>query len=57
VEQTTTYLNVTLTGLEESMRRFDESVARCKPVANAPVVERAPFYNAQTEPAAHHQVN
>jgi hypothetical protein len=32
LEQTMTYLNVTLTGLEESMRRFDESVARCKPI-------------------------
>jgi integrase len=45
LEQTTTYLNVTLTGLEESMRRFDEVVARCKPVANEHPIERAPLCN------------
>jgi integrase len=45
LEQTTTYLNVTLTGLEESMRRFDEAVARCKPVAKENPVERAPLCN------------
>jgi integrase/recombinase XerD len=57
LEQTTTYLNVTLTGLEESMRRFDESVARCKPVAKMEAVERAPLCNLPAEPAPHHQVN
>jgi integrase len=34
LEQTSTYLDVTRTGLHESMRRIDEEVARCKPVAN-----------------------
>jgi integrase len=37
--QTSTYLNVTLVGLKDSMRRFDESSAGCKPVANALAVE------------------
>jgi integrase len=51
LEQTTTYLNVTLTGLEESMRRFDESVARCAPIPvnEPPTVE--PQVIDQTEPA------
>jgi hypothetical protein len=43
LEKTTTYLNVTLTGLQESMCRFDEVVARCKPVANSEAVARAPL--------------
>ena len=55
LEQTTTYLK--LTGLEESMRRFDESVARCKPVANDGGIERAPICNAAAEQAHEHQVN
>lgn len=57
LEQTTTYLNVTLTGLEESMRRFDESVARCKPVARGAVIELAPVRNDAAEKAGQHQLN
>jgi integrase len=34
VSQTSTYLNATRIGLQDSMRRFDDSSARCKPVAN-----------------------
>ena len=45
LEQTTSYLNVTLTSLEESMRRFDGVVARCKPAANENPVERVSLCN------------
>ena len=51
------YLNVELVGLEASMAKFDDSVARCKPVANEAAVERMPFGNATHEKAAQHQVN
>jgi integrase len=57
LEQTTTYLNVTLTGLEESMRRYDESVARCTTVAQTEAIERAPVCNDTAEHAHEHQVN
>lgn len=57
LEQTTTYLNVTLAGLQESMQRFDESVARCKPVANQGGIELAPFCNDESGDAAQHQIN
>jgi hypothetical protein len=50
-------LNVTLTGLEESMRRFDESVARCKPVANQDPVERVPLRNDAAESRGEVQIN
>ena len=40
VSQTSTYLNATRVGLQDSMRRFD-AASRCNPVAN----------NAQTEPS------
>lgn len=43
LEQTTTYLNATYAGLEESMRRSDEARSRCKPVANeGPIEHRLP---------------
>lgn len=35
VSQTSTYLNATRVGLQDSMRRFDDSAARCNPVAAA----------------------
>ncbi|MGH9254604.1 MAG: tyrosine-type recombinase/integrase [Vicinamibacterales bacterium] len=57
LEQTTTYLNVTLAGLQESMRRFDESVARCKPVANQQGIGLAPSCNSESGSDAKHQVN
>ena len=57
LEQTTTYLNVTLTGLEESMRRYDESVARCTTVAQTQAIERAPVCNDAAEHAHEHPVN
>jgi len=42
LEQTSAYLNVTRTGLHESMRPFDNEVARCKPVANEAETEHRP---------------
>jgi integrase len=57
LEQTTTYLNVTLAGLQETMQRFDESVARCKPVANQGAIEPMPLCNAPAEQATQHPVN
>ena len=43
VSQTSTYLNATRVGLQESMRRFDD--ARCNPVANQSVTEHPPLRN------------
>jgi integrase len=40
VSQTSTYLNATKIGLQESMRRFDDS--RCNPVANEGTIEHRP---------------
>ena len=57
LEQTTTYLIVTLTGLEESMRRFDKSVARCTTVAQTEAIELAPACNDAAEQAHEHPVN
>jgi hypothetical protein len=39
-----------LAGLEASMRRHDESVARWKPVANEEAVESMPLGNEAAEP-------
>ena len=40
LKPTSTYLNATLLGLEESMRRFGTNHAsRCKPAANEPATE------------------
>jgi integrase len=39
LKQTSTYLNATLGGLKDSMRRFDEAGAGCKPVENPPTME------------------
>jgi len=39
LSQTSTYLNATKMGLQESMRRFDESAPRCNPVATAAAIE------------------
>jgi integrase len=55
LEQTTTYLNVTQTGLQESMARFD--ALRCNPVANEATVERTPDRNDDTGIAHKHHVN
>ena len=41
IKTTDTYLNVTKTGLQESMRRFDESPLRCNPVATKAAIEPA----------------
>lgn len=43
--QTDTYLNPTLEGLKDSMRRSDEARARCNPVANEPPIEHRPHCN------------
>ena len=45
VAQTSTYLNATPTGLQESMRRYDENGARCKIVASDPAIGRTPSCN------------
>jgi hypothetical protein len=39
LSQTSTYLNATKMGLQESMRRFDESSPRCNPVATEATIE------------------
>ena len=39
IKTTDTCLNVTKTGMHESMRRFDESVLRCNPVATKGAID------------------
>jgi integrase len=51
LEQTSTYLNVTRVGLHESMRRFDDAVARCKPIAKSVVIEHRSDCNDDSENA------
>ena len=46
LSQTSTYLNATRIGLQESMRRFDD--ARCKPVANPTTTEHPPLGNGDS---------
>jgi integrase len=55
VSQTSTYLNATRVGLQESMSRFQES--RCNLVAIEGAVERAPLRNGEPVKATQHQVN
>jgi len=43
LSRTSTCLNATFPGLQESMRKFDEAGAVCKAIAKKPAVERAPF--------------
>jgi hypothetical protein len=43
ISQTSTYLNATNVGLQESMRRLDD--ARCKPVAMPEAAEHPPVSN------------
>lgn len=57
LEQTTAYLNVTLVGLKESMRRHDESAEVCKPSAKTADVASAPLCKAPAENEAQHQLN
>jgi integrase len=45
VSQTSTYLNATRIGLQESMRRSDESVPRCNPVARQSQIDSSPLCN------------
>jgi hypothetical protein len=45
VSQTSTYLNATRVGLQDSMRRFDESASRCNPVASTPQTDPSPLRN------------
>ena len=37
LKQTSTYVNAKQVDLVESMRKFDQSRAACKPVANSPI--------------------
>jgi integrase len=53
--QTSTYLNATRLGLQESMRRLDD--VRCNPVASESVTEHPPVRNANTDDAPKVLVN
>jgi hypothetical protein len=57
LEQTSTYLNVARTGLRESMRKFDESVAPCKTVAIQTLAGHPPVCNDAPENVAQALVN
>ena len=55
LSQTSTYLNATRIGLQESMRRLDDS--RCNPVAKTSEAEHPPLRNANVLPAGNALVN
>ena len=55
VSQTSTYLNATKVGLQESMRRFDEG--RCKNVASEQPTDPPPTRNGDQESVAKPLVN
>jgi hypothetical protein len=58
LEQTSTYLNVTLVGLKDSMRRFDEATsAGCKAVANVLAADPPLPCNDGTSPDTNPLVN
>jgi integrase len=57
VAQTSTYLNATPTGLQESMRRYDENGARCKIVASDPAIGLTPSCNGPSTYDAQPLVN
>lgn len=57
VSQTSTYLNATRIGLQDSMRRFDEAGSRCNLVANEPATEHPPVCNADSPRADNSLVN
>jgi hypothetical protein len=48
VSQTSTYLNATRVGLQESMRRFDDSASRRNPVAKNAQTDPLPLGNEQS---------
>lgn len=55
LSQTSTYLNATRIGLQESMRRLDD--ARCTPVASAPAIDHQPACNENSPTEANLLVN
>jgi hypothetical protein len=57
IKTTDTYLNVTTTGLHDSMRRFDESALRCNPVATKAAIDPALDCNADSPTVANVLVN
>jgi integrase len=57
ISTTSTYLNVTKMGLQESMKKRDESRNGCNPVANEPPVEHRLPCNEESEQPAKPLVN
>jgi integrase len=55
LSQTSTYLNATKTGLQDSMRRFED--ARCKPVVKDASTDHSLVYNEQPEADSKLSVN
>ena len=49
LKQTSTYLNATVQGIEESMRKMDEQRGLLQSVANAPTIAPLPVCNNQGE--------
>jgi Phage integrase family len=56
IAQTSTYLNATRIGLQESMRKLDEARG-CKPVAKSSDIDRAPICNDEPENTPQQLVN
>jgi integrase len=48
VSQTSTYLNATRVGLQDSMRRFDDSASRCNSVASDAQTDPSPLRNDES---------
>jgi integrase len=57
LDQTTTYLNVKVGGLQESMRKLDDARSRCNSVVDAPDKEQPRVYNGEPEMSGKRLVN
>jgi hypothetical protein len=57
LKQTSTYVNAKQVDLAESMRKFDQTRAACKPVANSPTSNPLPVRNDPTPSASNPQVH
>lgn len=57
LKQTSTYLNATVKGLEDSMRRFDEARGLLQSVAQTPAMEHRPDSHDETPTATPTVIN
>jgi integrase len=57
LDQTTTYLNVKIVGLQESMRKLDDVRSRCNSVVNRPGTEHPRVHNGESEVGSKRLIN